>query len=96
MHTVFLAEFKLAIGDLHGDGDEDGVRGDAEVVERIIDVDLAAKHASGDVGIHFLVVGSALDIGVQIEGFEFILGGGAGAESDRQRGAMGIGKALGF
>src|SRR5260370_41347268 len=48
MHALFALETEVAIGDRHGDGDEDGVAGHTQKIRRIVHVNMTANDADGD------------------------------------------------
>src|SRR5437588_7459524 len=91
MHALFALETEVAIGHLHGYGDEDRVAGHAQKIRPIVHVNLIANDADGDeFGEILEAFWRALDAEVAIEICEFIHACGRTAERHGASGSVGV------
>src|SRR5260370_16603352 len=73
VNALFGLKAKVAIGDLNGDGYEDGAAGDAEKIGAIVHVNVVVDDASVDqFGESFQAFGRTLDAEVTIKGVQLV------------------------
>src|SRR5712692_4736956 len=97
MHSLFGLETEFAIGNLHGDGDEDGVAGYAKKIGSIVHVNLAVNNASGDQRLEVLeAFRRTLDAEVAIKNVELVHACGCPTERHGASGSAGVGETAGF
>ena len=77
MNAVFCLEGELAVGNLYGDGDEDRVVGDLQVIGAPVEVHLIADDARGHYRFQVLELdfGRLLDFGVELKAVELVHAG---------------------
>src|SRR2546426_10070397 len=97
MHALLGLEAEFAIGDLHGDGDEDSVAGYAKKIGPIVHMDIVVDDLDGDqFGQTLEAFGRALDAEVAIRMVDWVMVGGVPPNGLRQGGSVGVGKGAGF